>query len=205
MNRHIFVPALALSMLAPVTLVGCGSTPLAETVSDSFWVPGAREVFTTIDADTLYAVVPDERNDVYIREEETGPDSRMTWIVRVPRDAPLDEPIALSDERVNGARAWLLEEVAGTPSAMLPAEGSIVLHARSADSARATVVLEAVTRSIVAGRLTPQTFSMTHRGSWSRDVRMPLAEVPKDTRSGVEPPADFDVNDPYRQESRVAR
>jgi hypothetical protein len=205
MTQRTLVPFLGLLMLAPIALLGCESAPRDETANNSYWVPGAREAFTTIDADTVYAIVPDHSHDVYIHEAKAGSNARLTWIVRVPRDAPLDEPIVLSDERDHASGAWLLEEVAGEPSALVPASGSIVLHARSDDVARATVVLEAVAKSLVAGKLSPETLALTHRGAWVRNVRNPIAKAPKETRSGVNARDEIDANDPYSQESRIAR
>jgi len=197
MRRSLFVSILSLGCAA--ALVGCESShAIVDAPGRAYWLPAAHEAFVSIENDTMYTVVPGTESDMFIHEVAVATDRRVTWLVRLPRSTPMDRALHIyADGDDADARAWVLEEIGGRPSTLVPAEGSVVLHSRTLDATRATVVLEAVVGHAPAGQILPDAMRLTLRESWVRHERDPNMWSPRFTRSGTQPMSGADPMDPF--------
>jgi len=197
MRRSQFVSIVSLGCAA--LLAGCANTLNRDTgLGDSLWIPASHEAFVSIENDTLYTIVPSTESDMYIHEKMSAKNHRLTWIVRVPRGAPLERVHRiLADGDSTQARAWLVEEIEGRPTTFVPAEGTVVLHSRSLAATQATFVLEALVGHAPAGQILPDVLRLSLRDSWDRHERNPKMWSPRFSRSGAHPDGAGDPSDPF--------
>lgn len=185
------LPALVLLSLTMLAAYGCApgaGTPRGSGAVSSHWLPYATTNFATIGDDAMFTVIANEDTDLFVHEQDAGAGRRLTWIVRVPHASAMDEPILIHTYGHSTAHAWVLDEIDGLPSELIPASGSVVLHNRSDGSASATVVLTAAIEPASAGRASPRTITLTRRDQWARSARDANRTLIDQTRSGGEVP-----------------
>lgn len=160
----------ALLLSAALLLTGCASTERDAEIPNARCVAGASVRFATIERDTSYAFVRRAAGDVLFLEESRGgtPEHTFTWIIELPADTPIGQPIRFSDS-TGEASAWVLESAKGIDTHAIRVGGSVVVHSRTDDGVSATVVLNGVTDPAKPGGGGPTMVSVTRKALWVYD------------------------------------
>jgi hypothetical protein len=134
-------PLLLAAIVTSAWSAGCQSPPSTPT---AHWIPAADAKLVTLGRSTTYALAHHDLRDLLIVEDPittaSATTGRLVWIVPLPADAAMDEPIAVGG---SGAEGWLIEQIDGKSSHATPARGEVVLHARTDDQVHATLSLHA--------------------------------------------------------------